>query len=475
MQYEWNGHFIAGEWEREEDAPQIPVENPATEEAIATVPEGTRGDVDRAVASAREAFGSWCATSPEDRARLLDRLADILEERQEQIAQTVTAELGAPIRLARSLHATLPLHDVRETARSLREMSFETTVGNSRVFSVPVGVVGAITPWNYPVHQVISKIIPAIAAGCTVVLKPSELAPLSALLLARIMQEAGLPNGVLNVVNGEGSAVGQALLEHPGVDAVSFTGSEATGRTVAQQAAMTLKRVTLELGGKSANVILDDADLATAVKVGVANCFLNSGQSCNALTRMLVPENMLADAEEIAAAVAARYVPGDPADERTRLGPLVSNRQRENVIAAIEGGLSDGAKLIAGGPEHPSGEGLQTGHYVQPTIFTSVDPDSPLAQEEIFGPVLSIIGYADQADAISIANNSRFGLGGAVWSADTDRAIDVGRHIRTGQVDINGGAFNPAAPFGGFKNSGYGRELGSDGIAEFLDLQSVQI
>ncbi|GAA3353224.1 aldehyde dehydrogenase family protein [Streptomyces antimycoticus] len=474
MPHQWTAHFIAGRWEHEQGGRPIQVENPATGRVIGSVPEGDARHVDRAVEAARDALAGWSKWTVEDRARLLDRLAALLEERQEQMAQTVTAELGAPIKLARGLHAALPVNDVRETARALRAMEFETGVANSRVHSVPVGVVGAITPWNYPVHQVVSKIVPAIAAGCTVVLKPSELAPLSALLLARTMQEAGLPDGVLNVVNGNGPAVGQAIVDHVGVDAVSFTGSEATGRAVAQQAARTLKRITLELGGKSANVILDDADLVKAVKVGVANCFLNSGQSCNALTRLLVPFEMLAETEEIAAAAAARYVPGDPTDERTRIGPLVSARQRAQVVAAIERGVSDGAKLIAGGPQRPSGQTLETGHYVWPTVFTQVDPGSFLAQEEIFGPVLSIIGYADEADAIAIANNSRFGLGGAVWSADVDRARTAARQIHTGQVDINGGAFNPAAPFGGVKNSGYGRELGRAGIEEFLYQQSLQ-
>ncbi|MFJ1996622.1 aldehyde dehydrogenase family protein [Streptomyces asiaticus] len=475
MAHQWTAHFIAGEWEHEGgERPPIPVENPATEQVIASVPAGGAAHVHRAVVAARGAFASWSTRTVEERAQVLDGLADLLEDRRELIARTVTEELGAPIKLARQLHATLPVHDVRETARALRSMEFETELGNSRVYAVPVGVVGAITPWNYPVHQVVSKIVPAIAAGCTVVLKPSEVAPLSALLLARTMQEAGLPDGVLNVVNGAGPEVGQAIVEHPGIDAVSFTGSEATGRAVAQQAALTLKRVTLELGGKSANVILDDADLATAVKVGVANCFLNSGQSCNALTRMLVPRELLSAAEEIATAAATRYAPGDPEDERTRIGPLASARQRDSVIRAIETGLADGAKLIAGGPERPVGDALTSGYYVRPTIFTDVDPDSFLAQEEIFGPVLAIIGYGDEEEAVAIANNSRFGLGGAVWSADAERARTVARRIHTGQVDINGGAFNPAAPFGGVKNSGYGRELGPAGIEEFLHRQSLQ-
>lgn len=471
MQDEWNAHFIAGRWEQPTGESWIAVENPATGQGVGSVPVGTRQDVDRAVTAARDALDRWSATSVECRAQLLDRVAELLEQRQEQIAQIVMAELGAPIRLARALHAALPVRDVQETARVLRGMTFEAEVGNSRVFSVPAGVVGAITPWNYPVHQVATKIIPAIAAGCTVVLKLSELAPLSGLLFARTIQDAGLPDGVLNVVNGDG-AVGQAIVEHPGIDMVSFTGSEDTGRAVAQRAAASIKRVALELGGKSANIILDDADLAAAVKVGVANCFLNSGQSCNALTRMLVPIDALDDAEQIASAAAAKYVPGDPADEKTRIGPVISAVQRDKVVRAVELGLAEGAKLLTGGVEPPSG--ALTGHYVRPTVFSRVSQDASLAQEEIFGPVLSIIGYEDELDAIDIANNSRFGLGGAVWSASADRASRVARRIRTGQVDINGGAFNPAAPFGGTKNSGYGRELGSAGISEFLDHQSLQ-
>jgi aldehyde dehydrogenase (NAD+) len=449
---------------------ELAVENPATGELVGTVPESDGRDVDVAVGRARAALPGWSATTVEERAAFLDRLCSVLEDNSEQIAQTITSELGAPIKLSRALHAALPVRDVQATADALRRMSFECEIGNSLVRSVPVGVVGAITPWNYPLHQVVSKIVTAIAAGCTVVLKPSDLTPFTALLLAELMHEAGLPDGVLNVVTGRGSVVGNAIVAHPGIDAVSFTGSEEVGRIIARDAAESFKRLTLELGGKSANVILDDADVATAVKVGVANCFLNSGQSCNAWTRMLVPESMMDEVEKIAAAAASKYIPGDPLEESTRIGPVVSLNQQQRIVAAINDGIASGAKLVSGGPEVPQG----SGYYVQPTIFSNVDENSVLAQEEIFGPVLSIIGYSDEADAIRIANNSRFGLGGAVWSRDVDRALRVARSIRTGQVDINGGAFNPAAPFGGFKSSGYGRELGPWGITEFLEHQSIQ-
>lgn len=470
MEFRTGSLFIEGAGTASLGGMELPVENPATGDLVGMVPNSDGRDVDVAVRIARSALPGWSATTIEERAGLLDRLCSVLEDNSEQMAQTITSELGAPIKLARTLHAALPVRDIQATANALRAMSFEREIGNSLVLSVPVGVVGAITPWNYPLHQVVSKIIPAIAAGCTVVLKPSDLTPFTALLLAELMDKAGLPQGVLNVVTGRGSVVGTAMVAHRGIDAVSFTGSEEVGRVIARDAAETFKRITLELGGKSANVILDDADIATAVKVGVANCFLNAGQSCNAWSRMLVPQSMIDEVENIAAAAAVKYVPGDPLEESTRIGPVVSLKQQRRIVASIKEGIASGARLIYGGPEVPKGPG----YFVQPTIFSRVDENSMLAQEEIFGPVLSIIGYSNDADAIRIANNSRFGLGGAVWSRDVDRAHDVARAIRSGQIDINGGAFNPAAPFGGFKNSGYGRELGPLGISEFLEYQSIQ-
>ncbi|MEU6658504.1 aldehyde dehydrogenase family protein [Streptomyces sp. NPDC046821] len=451
---------------------RIEVENPATRRVIATVADGGPGDVDDAVRSAREAFGTWAATPVADRVAVLRRAAKLLEDRREEIAQVVTAELGAPIRIARSLHAQLPVTVTAATADVLASYDFEERIGHSLVVRQPVGVVAAITPWNFPVHQVTSKVVPALAAGATVVLKPSELAPLSALLLAGILTDAGLPDGVLNVVTG-GPAAGRALVDHDDVDLVSFTGSVDVGRAVAAAASRTVKRVTLELGGKSASLVLPGADLPTAVKVSVANAFFNSGQACNAWTRLLVPAGQLGHVNELAQAAAAKHTVGDPTDDKTRMGPVISHQQREHIRAFIRAGLSDGARLLAGGETPPDGCG--DGYYVRPTVFTDVDPASTLAQDEIFGPVLSIIGYRDEGEAVEIANGTRYGLGGSVWARDTGHAVRVARRIRTGQVDINGGAFNPAAPFGGFKHSGYGRELGAHGMAEYLEPQSLQL
>ncbi|MGW3511369.1 aldehyde dehydrogenase family protein [Streptomyces sp. NPDC000994] len=453
-------------------AEPVEVENPATRRVIATVADGGPGDVDDAVRSARKALGTWAATPVAERVALLRRAATLLEDRREEIAQVVTAELGAPIRIARSVHAQLPITVTAKTADLLSAYSFEERIGNSLIVRQPVGVVAAITPWNFPLHQVTSKVIPALAAGASVVLKPSELAPLSALLLAEILTDAGLPDGVLNVVTG-GPTAGRALVDHDDVDLVSFTGSVDVGRSVAAAASRTVKRVTLELGGKSASLVLPDADIPTAVKVSVANAFFNSGQACNAWTRLLVPADHLDQVNELAQAAAEKHTVGDPTDDKTRMGPVISDQQRERVRAFIRAGLSDGARLLAGGETPP--DGCDGGYFVRPTIFTDVDPASTIAQDEIFGPVLCIIGYQDEAEAIEIANGTRYGLGGSVWAQDTDHAVRVARRIRTGQVDVNGGSFNPAAPFGGFKHSGYGRELGVHGMAEYLEPQSLQL
>jgi len=337
----------------------------------------------------------------------------------------------------------------------------------------PVGVVGAITPWNYPLRQIASKVAPALAAGCTVVVKPSEVAPLNAFLLAEIVDAIGLPPGVLNLVTGYGPVVGEALAAHPDVDMISFTGSTLAGRRVSERAAPTVKRVALELGGKSANVILEDADLERAVNSGVGACFLNSGQTCSALTRMLVPRGRLAEAEQIAAAAAERFTTGDPFDPATKLGPLVSERQRERVRGYIARGIAEGARLLTGGADAPAGQ--ETGYFVLPTVFSDVTSEMTIAQEEIFGPVLVLIAHDGDEDAIRIANDTIYGLAGAVWSADEERAKLVARRIRTGQVDINGAAYNPLAPFGGYKQSGHGRELGPFGIDEFLEVKSLQL
>jgi acyl-CoA reductase-like NAD-dependent aldehyde dehydrogenase len=371
------------------------------------------------------------------------------------------------------VQAALPAMSFMSMPYLVEELPWEQQIGNSLVVREPVGVVGAITPWNYPLHQIAAKVAPALTAGCTVVLKPSEVTPLNAFILAEIVAELGLPPGVFNLVTGTGPVVGEAIAGHPGVDMVSFTGSTRAGRRVGEVAAATVKKVALELGGKSPNVILDDADLERAVVDGIRKCYLNSGQTCSALTRMLVPRASLPMAEAIAAAAVAQTVVGDPMDPASQLGPLVSHVQRERVRAFIRTGIDEGAKLVCGGAEPPAG--LDRGYYVQPTVFSEVTPDMTIAREEIFGPVLAIMPYDDEDDAIRIANDSEYGLAGGVWSADEERAKRVARRIRTGQVEINGAAFNPLAPFGGVKQSGHGRELGPYGIEEFLTLKALQL
>ena len=401
------------------------------------------------------------------------QIAGALAARAEEIAALISQELGMPLGQSRSIQAGLPTMSFGSMPRLLEEVAWEQEVGNSLIVREPVGVVGAITPWNYPLHQIAAKVAPALAAGCTVVLKPSEVAPLNAFVLAEIIDELGLPAGVFNLVTGTGPVVGEAIAAHPGIDMVSFTGSTRAGKRVTELAAQSVKRVALELGGKSPNVILDDADLETAVTDGVAKCYLNSGQTCSALTRMLVPREKLEEAERIAAAVAEATKVGDPFEDDTRLGPLVSDAQRERVRGYIEKGIEEGAKLVTGGAEPP--EGLDRGYFVRPTVFSDVKTDMTIAQEEIFGPVLAIIPYDDEEDAVRIANDSVYGLAGGVWSADEERAKRVARRIRTGQVEINGGVFNPLAPFGGYKQSGHGRELGSFALEEFLQVKSMQL
>jgi aldehyde dehydrogenase (NAD+) len=459
--------FIGGEWVPPASGETIAVENPATEEILGHVPAGTAADVDRAVAAAQAAFDGWASTPMAGRAQVLDRLHASLSARADEIARTVGLELGTPLKVATRVQAGLPLAVLRGYADLAARPSPEETIGNSLVVHEPVGVVGAITPWNYPLHQVVAKVAAALAAGCTVVLKPSELTPLVAYLLADAAVEADVPAGVFNLVTGTGPVVGAAIAGHPGVDMVSFTGSTATGRAITHAAADRIARVALELGGKSANVILQDADVTRAVKVGVGNAFLNSGQTCTAWTRMLVHRSHYDEAVSLAAKTAAGYTVGDPFDESTRLGPLVSAAQRDRVRGFVE--RAD-ARLVAGGLEAPV---PAKGHFVAPTVFADVDPGSELAQEEIFGPVLSIIPFADDDEAVAIANNSRYGLAGGVWGSE-ERALAVARRMRTGAVDVNGGAFNPLAPFGGYKQSGVGRELGEYGLAEFRQVKAIQ-
>ena len=465
--------FVGGRWEPPSGSDRLTIVNPTTERELAAVPAGTAADSDRGVAAARAAFPAWSATPPAERAALLGRLADGLAARAEGIATLIATEVGSPLKFARSVQAGLPPTVMRSYAELLADYAFEERVGNSLVLREPVGVVGAITPWNYPLHQVVAKVAAALAAGCTVVLKPSEVAPLSAYVLAEAAVEAGLPAGALNVVPGTGPVVGEAIAAHPDVDMVSFTGSTRAGRRVSEVAAGTVKRVALELGGKSANVVLDDADLGTAVKVGLANCFINGGQTCTAWTRMLVPAARHDEVVSLAVAGTEKYPVGDPLAEGTRIGPMVSAAQRDRVRGYIERGVAEGATLAAGGAEPP--DGLDRGWFVRPTVFAGVRPEATIAQEEIFGPVLSVIPYADEDEAVEIANGTPYGLAGAVWSADQDRALAVARRMRTGQVDVNGGKFNPLAPFGGYKQSGTGRELGRYGLEEFLEVKSLQL
>jgi aldehyde dehydrogenase (NAD+) len=465
--------FIGGEWVEPVGADPLPVVNSTTEETIATIPGCTPVEVDLAVEAARGAFEGWSQTPRTERAEAMTAIAAGLGERAEELAATIVQELGMPLKLTQMIQVGLAMNDFAAVPQAMEEVRWEEEIGNSRVLREPVGVVGAITPWNYPLHQIAAKVAPALAAGCTVVLKPSEVVPLNAFILAEVIESVGLPAGVFNLVTGIGPVVGEAIAAHPGVDMVSFTGSTRAGRRVSELAAATVKPVAMELGGKSPNVLLDDADFARAVPDGVAKCFLNSGQTCSALTRMLVPRERLAEVEELAAAAAEGFTPGDPLDPGTTLGPLVSAVQRERVRGFIAKGEAEGAKLLTGGTDAP--EGLERGFFVRPTVFSEVTPEMTIGREEIFGPVLSIQPYDDEADAVRIANATEYGLAGGVWSADTDRAIGVARKLRTGQVEINGGAFNPIAPFGGYGQSGHGREFGRFGLEEMLQVKSLQL
>ena len=465
--------YIDGAWVASTGSGTIEVVNSTTEEVMGRIPEGTPDDVDRAVQAARAAFPAWSQTSKEERAKFLQRITEGLQARMMEIAQLIAGEVGMPMNLSTIIQAGLPTMTFGSMQQLLDEVPFEEQVGNSLVVREPVGVVGCITPWNYPLHQIAAKVAPALAAGCTVVLKPSEVAPLNAFVLAEIVDEVGLPAGVFNLVTGTGPVVGEAIAAHPGVDMVSFTGSTRAGKRVSEVAAATVKRVALELGGKSANVILADADFERAVSDGVGKCFLNSGQTCSALTRMLVPRSKLAEAEDIAVRTAESYTPGDPMGDAARLGPLVSAAQRDRVRGYIEKGIEEGAKLLTGGVEPP--EGLEQGYFVRPTVFSEVRTDMTIAQEEIFGPVLSILPYDTEEEAIEIANDTVYGLAGGVWAGDAEHAKEVARRLRTGQVEVNGGSFNPLAPFGGYKQSGHGRELGKYGLEEFLEVKALQL
>jgi len=469
--------YIDGAWVPSTGTGTIDVFDSTNGEVIGRIPQGSAADVDKAARAAKAAFAEWSGKSPEERAKFCTRIAEGLGARMDEIATVVTREAGMPKWLSLMVQAGLPINSFNTAAQIAESFDYETTVGNSLVVKEPVGVVGAITPWNYPLHQIAAKVAYAMAAGCTVVLKPSEVAPLDAYILTEVIHDAGLPAGVFNLVTGTGPEVGEAISTHPLIDMVSFTGSTRAGKAVAAAASGTLKRVALELGGKSANILLDDLDdeaFEKAVRDGVGKCYLNSGQTCTALTRMLVPASRLSDAERIAAdEVETKFQPQDPFADFAMLGPLASQAQVERVTGYIQKGIDEGAKLVTGGPERP--EGLEKGYFVRPTVFSEVRNDMTIAQEEIFGPVLSILPYETEDDAVAIANDSPYGLSGGVWAADAERAKSVARKIRTGQIEVNGGSFNPNAPFGGYKQSGYGREYGTHGFEEFLETKSMQL
>jgi acyl-CoA reductase-like NAD-dependent aldehyde dehydrogenase len=470
---EYPNLYIDGAWQPAGvPGPLTDVLGAADGSVVTRVPAGSPADVERAVLAARRAFESWSATPPAERAAFLDALGKGLEARADELAEMIALEVGMPLKLARRVQVAGPLMVLASYAKLAAEYEFTAEVGNSLVVREPAGVVGAILPWNYPLFLLVSKVGPALAAGCTMVLKPADVAPGPTFLFAQVCEQVGLPAGVFNLISG-GDDVGKAIAAHPGFDVISFTGSTGAGASVAKAAADNIVRVALELGGKSANIILDDADLEKAVTAGVNNAFLNSGQTCAAWTRMLVPAQLQDEVCALAEKAVARLTVGHPLDEKSRLGPLASAQQLATVTSYIESGLAEGARLVAGGVGTPDGVEA-TGYYVRPTVFADVTPEMRIAREEIFGPVLSIMPYADEDEAVRIANDTDYGLHGAVFSGDPERALGVARRLRTGQVDVNGGAWNPLAPFGGYKKSGLGRELGAAGLEEYLETKSIQ-
>ncbi len=467
----YSSHYINGQWVKAQSIETMPVHDSSTEELMATVPAGTADEAATAVLAARAAFDGWAALPVETRAAYVDKIAAGVKARTDELALAIAREVGMPLKMAKAIQVGGPAWHWGNFAKVARNFEWEKKVGNSIVAREPIGVVGCITPWNFPLSQITLKIAPAMVAGCTVVLKPSEIAPVNAMILAEIIHEAGLPPGVFNLVNGAGPVVGEVLATHPEVDMVSFTGSTRAGKRVSELASQSVKRVALELGGKSASVILNDANFEAAVKGTVAACMLNSGQTCSAHTRMLVPAARYDEVKALAQAAVAKFNVGPSLDETSRLGPLVSAAQRDRVIGFIKTGIAEGAEVITGGAEPPA---FATGYFVQPTVLGIKSTDT-LAQDEIFGPVLVVISYQNEDEAVQIANNTIYGLGGAVWGATDESAMRVARRMRTGQVDINGGPFNANAPFGGYKQSGNGRENGLYGFEEFLEFKSMQL
>jgi acyl-CoA reductase-like NAD-dependent aldehyde dehydrogenase len=463
--------YIGGEWRLPHEPRRLPVIDPSSEQPIAEIALGGATDVDDAVAAAKQAFPGWAATPAAERAKLLDRIHQLIVERAEIFAQALTQEMGAAISYSRTAQVPLAAEHIRVARDNARTYPFVSQRGTTAIMREPIGVCALITPWNWPLYQITAKVGPALAAGCTMILKPSELSPLSALLFAEVIDEAGIPPGVFNLINGDGPEVGAALAAHPDVDMISITGSTRAGVLVAQAAAPTVKRVAQELGGKSPNVILPDADLTRAVPLGVAAAFRNVGQSCSAPTRMIVPRERLAEVEQIARSAASEIVVGDPRDEKTTHGPVANRAQFERVQQMIHIGLREGARPICGGPGRP--DGLERGFFAQPTIFSGVQPDMTIAREEIFGPVLAIIPYDSVEEAIEIANDSVYGLGAHVHGTDIETARAVAARLRSGQVHINSPAWDPNAPFGGYKRSGNGREYGVEGLEEYLETKAV--
>ncbi|GGM25799.1 MULTISPECIES: aldehyde dehydrogenase family protein [Micromonospora] len=466
-------HWIDGKPYTPSGGETIDLINPSTEQLLGQVPAGTAADVDRAVAVAVGAFADWSTTSPQQRAEILARAAEGMQRQGKELAEVITAEVGAPAKISLSAQVGFPLNVLRSHVDILRDFAWSETIANSLVLKEPVGVVGAISPWNFPIQLVMAKLAPALAAGCTVVLKPSEYTPLTAYLLAEIFQEAGLPDGVFNIVCGTGPVVGEAISRHPLVNMVSMTGSTRAGRQVFAAASTTVKRMHLELGGKSASLVLPDADFDKAVRTTIDQAFFNSGQACLAWSRMLVPQERMAEAAEIAASQAALYRSGDPTSSETDLGPQQNKACFDRVQEYIGEAMASDATLVAGGPGRP--DGIDRGWFVRPTVFADVRPGDRIAQEEVFGPVMSIIGYRDPQEGVAIANDSIFGLHGAVWAGDEQAAMPYVRQLRTGRIDVNGAKTNLVSPFGGYKQSGFGRELGIYGFESYLEIKSVQL